>query len=121
MRRIDKNADQLVAALLGIANEHHVCILDSCGIGHLGSHLLLAGADPVDSVEIFHIDALDEFAQFLRQGRPVIFTLAYELGLALNKIKSRHVTEEPLIFAAAFDALSVHDYNTGETSLLGVQ
>jgi aminodeoxychorismate synthase component I len=121
VRRIDKNADQLVAALLGIANEHHVCILDSCGVGHLGSHLLLAGADPVDSIEIFHIDALDEFAQFLRQGRPVIFTIAYELGLTLNKIKSRHASEEPLIFAAAFDALSLHDYNTGETSLLGDQ
>ena len=113
------NADQLVSALLGLADEHRVCLLDSCGVGHLGSHLLFAGVEPVDSIELSHTHALEEFARFLQQGRPVIFTLAYELGLVLNRIKSRHETAEPLIFATAFDALAVHDYNTGETYLIG--
>ena len=119
MRRIKKNADELVADLLGIARNSRVCILDSCGVGHLGSHLLLAGVDPVSSVELSHPRDLDEFASLLQQGRPVVFTFAYELGLALNKISSRHHPVEPLISASAFDALVVHDYNTGETNLVG--
>ena len=119
MRRIEKNADQLVAALLGLAEEHQVCILDSCGVGHLGSHLLIAGVDPVREIELSDPSALEEFLEFLLPGRPVIFTLAYELGLALNKIRSRHKTSDPLIHAAAFEALAVYDYDTGETMLLG--
>ncbi len=83
---------------------------------------MLAGIDPVETMEFSGPDTdhvLTEFEGLLKKGRPVIFTLGYELGLALDRIESRHPATEPFIYAAAFDSLAVHDYITGETVLAG--
>jgi hypothetical protein len=52
VREINIGADRLISALLGLSETEQVCILDSCGVGHLGSHLLVAGVSPVESFEI---------------------------------------------------------------------
>ena len=46
---LDVTADELVSALLNLAPSETVCLLDSCGVGYLGSHLLIAGVDPVET------------------------------------------------------------------------
>ena len=124
MRKIDFNANQLADALLSFGPDHKVSILDSCGVRHLGSHLMIAGVDPVETIELHGPNSeksLAEFEIFLGSNRPAIFTLGYELGLALNGIGSKHQGQagEPYIYAAAFDALAVHDYISGETVIGG--
>jgi hypothetical protein len=77
VRHIDFNADDLVAALMHPSPGHHLCILDSCGVSHLGSRLMIAGVDPVETIQLTGPDAdraLAEFERFLQKGRPVIFT-----------------------------------------------
>ena len=64
-------------------------------------------------------DALSRFDAFLRKDRAVVFTLGYRLGLGINNIPSRHTDREPLIYAAGFDSIAVHDYNTTQTYLTG--
>jgi para-aminobenzoate synthetase component I len=122
VRQIDLTADGLVDRLLGASEECQPCILDSCGVTHLGSHLLMSGVDPVETIELRGPDsALSQFESFLSLDLPVMFTLSYELGMSLNGIPTRHRTSspEPYIMAAAFDALAVHDYASGETTLRG--
>lgn len=120
------SADELVRALLGIADRERVCILDSCGIGHLGSHLLIAGARPVEVHEVFNDDPY-ETLRFLDEkfesGLAAIFSISYDLGLKFEKIKpsrKRIVSpREPDVFLALFDCLIVHDYTNGITYLAG--
>lgn len=124
VRKIDLNPDELADALLSRGPGHRVSLLDSCGVGHLGSHLMITGTDPGETLELFGPDpheTLAEFEALLGSGRPVIFTLGYELGLALNGVRSKHQEQanEPFIYAAAFDSLAVHDYLTGETAVRG--
>ena len=123
MRRLNISADELVGKLLTLAASERLCLLDSCGIGHLGSHLLIAGLRPVESFEITGdrpevltvIDrqlALEQLASF--------FTISYDFGLKLQSIESRHhAGPEPDLFAASFDCLIVHDYDSGQTNLRG--
>src|SRR5436190_4430587 len=126
MYEIEMTADELVSALLKMSETGTVCILDSCGVGYLGSHLLIAGIDPVDVSEFSDpaahatIAALDErltsaFASF--------FTISYDLGRKVLNIDVRSVQKleilEPDIFLATFDVLIVHDYSTGRTRLAG--
>ena len=52
-----------------------------------------------------------------------IFTISYDFGLKLEKIKPRkkefRTFYEPDIFLAIYDALIIHDYNSAETFLIG--
>ncbi|MBV9242108.1 MAG: hypothetical protein JO314_08880, partial [Acidobacteria bacterium] len=43
VHHLDLTADELVRGLLKRSDTEHVAILDSCGVGHLGSHLLIGG------------------------------------------------------------------------------
>ena len=125
MSVLDLPADELVSALLSLAAQERVCILDSCGIGYLGSHLLIAGIEPVEVIEISNDDTnqtLQILDQKLTGDLAAIFTLSYDLGRKmLNFGKRESVTEslEPDAFVACFDALVIHDYNTGITELFG--
>jgi para-aminobenzoate synthetase component 1 len=126
VQEIEISADALVARLLALSAGRRVCILDSCGVGHLGSHLLIAGIDPVETLEISKGDpeeTLRIFEKKLGGGLAGIFTISYDFGLKLEKIKPR-VEEvvpvpEPDIYLALFDALVVHDYDSGKTFLTG--
>lgn len=126
MSRLNITVADLVDALLSLSQDHHACILDSCGVGHLGSHLLIAGIDPVEIVEITNdqpAETLKLLDEKLTGDLAAVFTISYDFGLKLLGLKS-HGKEfstplEPDVYVALFDTLIVHDYNSGETNLVG--
>lgn len=125
MSVLELSADELISALLSLSASERVCILDSCGIGHLGSHLLIAGLEPVEVIEISNKDT-DQTLQILDQkltgDLAAIFTLSYDLGRKMLNIGNpESVTEslEPDAYVACFDVLVIHDYDTGITELAG--
>ncbi len=124
MRQIEISADELVSALLEIAAYETVCILDSCGVNHLGSHLLIAGIEPV-SVEEISEKNYEKTLSFLDKASSEkttasIFTISYDFGRKLlNIVPAESDNAEPDVFLAQFDSLIIHDYNTGETTIVG--
>lgn len=126
MHKIDLNADELSSALLALADSYHVCILDSCGVSHLGSHLLIVGIEPVETFEFAYDDPFETLATFeelLSRGKAAIFTIAYALGPRFERVKlkssSDEAVAEPDIFVSLFETLFVHDYNKNETHVCG--
>jgi len=119
------SADELVTSLLRISKTETVCILDSCGVGHLGSHLLIAGIRPVDLLEISNDDP-EETLRLLDEklvlGMAAMFTLSYDFGVKVQQVSAKikpTLQEEPDLFLALFDALVVHDYDSGKTFVIG--
>ncbi len=129
MLDLDITADELVSALLNLAHSETVCILDSCGVGHLGSHLLIAGIDPVETLELKNRDADETLSLLDRKlsgDTASIFTLSYDFGRKLldisssvGSLNSTEATSEPDIFLAQFDVLIVHDYDAGRSFFVG--
>lgn len=122
MRELKIPANDLVSALLNLNPDKSVCILDSCGVGHLGSHLLIAGIDPVETLEIDEADpnkTLTLLDEKLSGDEASIFTLSYDFGAKLLGINASSDPLEFDIFLAQFDALIIHDYNTGNTHIAG--
>lgn len=101
-------------------------VLDSCGVGHLDSHLLIIGVDPIEYHE-FEGSAEEILTRSERLlGRPglaAVFTLSYDLGLKLHGIVKRpkefETSPEPDLCIAVFDCLVVHDYCSGSTIISG--
>lgn len=121
---LELTADRLVSALLGTSASRRVCILDSCGVGHLGSHLLVAGVAPVDVVEVSNSDPHETLKRLdeVPADHAAIFTLSYDLGVRLLGVRAdphRDHNVEPDLFLATFDALIFHDYDSGRTFLTG--
>jgi para-aminobenzoate synthetase component 1 len=119
--RLDIRADELVGSLLTLAADGPVCILDSCRVGYLGSHLLIAGIEPVAVVELSDADAnvtLKKLDDLSASGMAAIFTISYDLGRKLLDIGAPN-PGEPDLFAAMFDVLLVHDYADASTRLVG--
>jgi aminodeoxychorismate synthase component I len=121
VRKIELSADSLIQGLLGTALRSPVSILDSCGVGYLDSHLLIAGIHPTKSEQIFDLkEAIACVENIALSNKPAIFTLSYEFGRFLQDIQSRHkVSNEPLVYIAEFDNLLVHDYGSGTSLILG--
>lgn len=127
MLELGVSADDLISAMLHVAQSETVCILDSCNARYPGSHLLIAGVGPVEKLEISNDDpavslqVLDQ--KLLTSDLAAIFTLSYDLGLKLEGIKPRakefQTLDEPDIFMALFDSLAVHDYDSGRSMLVG--
>jgi len=127
MREIEITADELVNNLLSLSETKQICLLDSCGVSHLGSHLLIAGISPLETLEIKNDNAeetlktLDE--KLSQKDLAGIFTISYDFGLKLEKINHRRKEyasfSEPDVFLALFDCLIIHDYNTAKTFLTG--
>lgn len=123
---LDISGEELVSALLSLAGDETVCILDSCGDRHPGSHLLLAGIDPVEVLEVSN-ESADETLSFLdtklTEDLASIFTLSYDFGLKMlgfpSRLSSFQTTLEPDVFLARFDVLIIHDYDTSATYLVG--
>jgi len=116
------SGDELVGRLLEISRDTRVCILDSCGVGYLDSHLLIAGIAPQEATEFAHgeIEALEKLNAAVEGELPCIFTLSYELGMALAGISSRHKSPaEPSVFLACFENLVVYNYALGKAFVLG--
>ncbi len=125
VREIKLTADAITASLLHISTSEPVCILDSCGVGHLGSHRLIAG---VRAVEVFELSSDDPgetlrlFNEKLSGSLSAIFTLSYDFGSKLQRISQRNRfadCHEPDLFVALFDVLIFHDYDSGKTFLTG--
>ncbi|MDQ3634473.1 MAG: aminodeoxychorismate synthase component I [Acidobacteriota bacterium] len=126
VEEINISADELVKKLLRLSETETVCLLDSCGVNHLGSHLLIAGIKPLEMAEFTNKNTektLKTFNQKLSKNIASIFTISYNFGLKLENINLRKKEisnfPEPDIFLANFDCLIIHDYNTGETYLDG--
>ncbi|MEQ1923091.1 MAG: aminodeoxychorismate synthase component I [Pyrinomonadaceae bacterium] len=123
MLEINITADELVASLLQISATECVCLLDSCGVGHLGSHRLIAGIDPVETAEISDDDpakTLAKLDEYTSSGLACIFSISYDFGQKLLGLrKELDGVAEPDLFIAGFDVLVVHDYDTGKTFLTG--
>lgn len=123
MKAIRATAADVVNAFSSLAAERRAAVLDSSGVGYLGSHLLIAAADPVDVFELKNggQESLDELTDFVTRGGATIFTMSYEFGATLQpKLIRAVLTEnEPFAYAARFGALVVHDYSSGETYLTG--
>lgn len=127
MREINLSANNLVSALLNLESNRHVCLLDSCGVSHLGSHLLIAGFSPVEILEINEtspektLSLLD--AKIYQKDLAAILTISYDFGLKLNNIATRFKDFEkfadPDVFIALFDVLIIHDYDLHQTYLTG--
>lgn len=120
MRELKITADELIKKLVGCSG---VCLLDSCGVNHLGSHLLIAGFLPIEKLEITNDNPFESLKilndKLANPNYASIFTLSYDFGLKLENIASRHISDEPDLFIAAFDVLIIHDYDTKKTFLCG--
>jgi len=119
---IELSADELVSALLNLSLSEPVYLLDSCGVGHLGSHLLIAGVRSVEVHEISNEDpeiTLRFLDEKLSTNLAAIFTLSYDFGAKIEKISPKRPSDEPDIFIALLDALIVHDYTSGKTMVVG--
>ena len=123
MKRIYISADRLINELLA-RSARGVSILDSCGVGHLGSHLLIAGIDPADVFQISNNDpqkSLSEFQALLDRGLAAVYTISYDFGRKLETSVSS-IPKEPAgpdIYVCLYDALVVHDYDANVTFLTG--
>lgn len=127
VKEINLSADILVSKLLQLSRTEMVCLLDSSGVNHLGSHLLIAGIKPLEVLELKHENPWETLKIFNKKvsqkNTACFFTISYDLGLKLENIRSRPKEfpsfSEPDIFLAVFDCLIIHDYNTGKTFLCG--
>lgn len=124
MRKLQITGENLIDILLNLSKKHRVCFLDSCGIKHLGSHLLICGINPVNVSEVSDSNP-DNILDLLNQtisnkNLASIFTISYDFGLKLEKIQTRFTNlNEPDLFIASFETLIIHDYDTLETRLEG--
>lgn len=127
MREIELPAADLINALLNLSERETICLLDSCGVANLGSHLLIAGIRPFETHQITAENAVETLGFFsARLSDPnlaYIFSVAYDFGLKLENIKPRRKEfeshPEPDIFFAGFECLVIHDYDAGRTYLTG--
>jgi para-aminobenzoate synthetase component 1 len=126
VREIKLSAEDLIKSLLEISKNETVCLLDSCGVSHLGSHQLIAGIEPQEILEIENEnpeETLKILDEKLSENFAAIFTISYDFGLKLEKIKPRpkkfKTFKEPDVFLALFDSLVIHDYDTHQTFLTG--
>ncbi|MEO6587847.1 MAG: aminodeoxychorismate synthase component I [Pyrinomonadaceae bacterium] len=127
MREIKITAERLVSSLLKLSEQKKVCLLDSCAVSHLGSHLLIAGIEPIETLNIFGKSATETLEilndKISQTDTFCIFTISYDFGLKLEDIEPRlkefSSFSEPDVFIAVYDCLIVHDYETGKTNLIG--
>ncbi len=120
------SADELVEKLLVLSETQTICLLDSGGVSHLKSHLLICGVNPLVTFEITD-ESAGKTLEFLDEklNNPdtfAVFTISYDFGLKLENInprKKQFSHDEPDVFLAIFDCLIFHDYNTKETFLIG--
>lgn len=127
MREIKISSDNLVLSLLSISESANVCILDACNDFYANSNLLIAGINPVESLQFSGDNAeqtLENFDKKIAQSNLAgIFTIDYDFGLKLEKIasgsKKLDSFSQPDIFLALFECLLIHDYRTHQTFLEG--
>jgi para-aminobenzoate synthetase component 1 len=84
---------------------------------------MIAGVRPVESVEISGdadktLESID--TTLSQDGIATFFTLSYDLGRKLQEFPAAaNPSDEPDVFAAMFDCLVIHDYDSQKTFLTG--
>jgi len=122
VRDVEFSAGQLIAVLLEGDAFPGAAILDSCGVGHVGSHLLIAGTEPSEVLELKDKDVVETLAtldHLMSQDRAAIFTISYDFGARMLGLVRDVESSEPNVYVATFDSLLIHDYDTGRTSQIG--
>lgn len=122
---IPLDPDAIVQRLISQDNCEGLAILDSCATTHLGSHLMIAGVEPVETLRLGYGDpdaVLCAMEASFRRRLAAIFTISYDFGLCLEPRLSgrlRSDLAEPAIYVSLYDHLLVHDYGTARTYLTG--
>jgi len=127
VREIKLSAEKLISALLNLSETQTVCFLDSCAVSHLDSHFLIAGANPVECLQITNKNPFETLKVFdekiANPDLAGIFTISYDFGLKFENIESRKKEffsfPEPDVFLALFDCLIIHDYALNKTFFTG--
>jgi len=138
-------ADELSDALLGLAPERHLHLLDSGGARGEEARLLLAGFDPFELVEAYGdelrvyargrarpavqrgslLSLLDARLALMRgAGGACVATLSYELARQFARLRTKGpapARREPDAVLAFFDALVVHDYAEGRSFIVAAE
>src|ERR1041384_844108 len=96
MRELKLSAGDLIKGLLGLRAGAGLCLLDSAGATHGNSHQLIAGIYPREICRIESQSAGETLAILEQKinAHPksaAVFTISYDFGLKLEKIKSRHM------------------------------
>ncbi|MFN6963294.1 MAG: aminodeoxychorismate synthase component I [Pyrinomonadaceae bacterium] len=96
--------------------------LDNCGLGP--SPKAISGSEPSEMIAVSAADAstaVDVLAASLRQGKFAVFTLAYDLGLALEPRLAGRLRNfaEPLVWVALYDSVRVLDQAEGREFVAG--
>lgn len=112
----------IVARILEAGRDDNVCLFDGCGTSR-DADLLIAGVGPATVLEIAGdepVATLERIEATAARHPFVFFTMSYDLGLRLNAIATRFDrSAEPDLFLAAYDAVVLHRYSSGETRLAG--
>lgn len=119
---IDISPDEFVPRLLSRGRELRLCLLDSCNAKHPGSQRLIAGIDPIQTLEFRGTNpekTLYDLDEILSGDKAAVFTLSYDFGKNLQGIGSDRALTEPDLFVSEFDSFLVHDYRSGVTTLHG--
>lgn len=124
---MELNSEDLVGRILTLSETEPVSILDACGNRGWGRGLLVAGIGELESVDSFDSNAdrlLSHFEELERTSPALFFTVSYDLGRILQRThKTGDVIfrpgTEPYYFAAAYEAVVVHEYSTGRTFVDG--
>lgn len=118
MLELDISAEDLIDRLLSLSG--NVSILDSCGVGHLNSHLLLAGVSPSEIFIANDVEtAIHGLDRIVGGTKAAIFSLSYDLGNLLQGLRTDRDEIEPLVYAVILDAIAVHDYDARSTQIVG--
>lgn len=118
MRHIDLSPDELIEKFSNVEAYPRAAILDSSGVGHLGSHLMIACGELAESVELkdAEIDqTLELLDQKLSADKAAIFTLSYNFGARMLGIETVPDRDGPDVYIATFDEIFVHDYTSRTT------
>lgn len=118
MQEFDLTADEIISTLMSLPNEVPLCLLDSSA-SRSGERRLIAGIGPREFLGTWSRDpenTLDELDECLAiKDRVFFFAIAYDLGLKLQNIESRHnrnrFPDAKDITLYSFDAIAIHDYN----------
>src|SRR5437764_8331768 len=103
MLRIDVSPDKFVPNLLSASRDVGLCLLGSCGDQHAGSHRLIAGMFPVETLELRGrtvAETLHSLDELLTGDKAAILSLSYDFARRLHDledVKNDH-SNEPDVF-----------------------
>ncbi|HKP69739.1 MAG TPA: aminodeoxychorismate synthase component I [Pyrinomonadaceae bacterium] len=83
---------------------------------------MIAGIRPTETFEVSSgnpDEVLQVIDQKLSGNLAAIFTLSYDFGAKMQRVRRSGTSDEPDAFLALFETLIVHDYDSGRTLIVG--